>query len=47
MKIKLNLDDELPLNKTIEIYNVTIVVRTIFYKNNKYYSEGEWLDERL
>ena len=47
MKIKFNLDDELPLNKTIEIYNVTIVVRTIFYKNNKYYSEGEWLDERL
>ena len=47
MKIKFNLDDELPLNKTIEIHNVTIVVRTIFYKNNKYYPEGEWLDERL
>ena len=32
MKIKFNSDDELPLNKTIKIYNVTIVVRAIFMK---------------
>ena len=30
MKIKYNLDDELPLNKTIEIPTMTIVVRAIF-----------------
>ena len=37
MKIKLNSDDELPLNKTVEIPTITIVVRTIFLENNKYY----------
>ena len=30
MKIKFNLDDELPLNKTVEISSMTIVVRDIF-----------------
>ena len=30
MKIKLNSDDKLPLNKTIEIPTMTIVVRAIF-----------------
>ena len=30
MKIKFNSDDELPLNKTIEIPSMTIVVRVIF-----------------
>ena len=34
MKIKFDLDDNLPLNKTIEIHNVTIVVRTVFHENN-------------
>ena len=37
MKIKLNLDDELPLNKTIEIPSMTTVVRATFHENNKYY----------
>ena len=32
-----NLDDELPLNKTIEISNMIIVVRAVFHENNKYY----------
>ena len=32
MKIKLNLDDELPLNETIEIPTMTIVVGAIFVK---------------
>ena len=44
MKIKFDSDDNLPLNKTIEIYNVTIVVRAIFYENNKYYPRV-FLDE--
>ena len=30
MKIKFDSDNDLPLNKTIEIYNVTIVFRTVF-----------------
>ena len=35
-KIKFNSDDELPLNKTIEIPIMMIVVRVIFHENNKY-----------
>ena len=34
MKIKFNSDDELPLNKTIEIPIIIIVVRAIFHKYN-------------
>ena len=34
MKIKFNSNDELPLNKTIEIPSMTIVVRTVFDENN-------------
>ena len=39
MKIKLNSDDELPLNKTIEISSMIIVVRAVSYENNKYYPQ--------
>ena len=35
MKIKFSLDDELPLNKTIEISSMIILVRAIFLENNK------------
>ena len=34
IKIKFDLDDDLLLNKTLEIPNVTILVRAIFYENN-------------
>ena len=37
MKIKSNLRDELSRNKTIEISSPTLVVRTVFHENNKYY----------
>ena len=37
MKIKFNSDDALPLNKTMKIPTMTIVVRDIFHENNKYY----------
>ena len=37
MKIKSNSDDELPLDKTIEIRTMTIVVRAVFLENHKYY----------
>ena len=46
MKIKLNADDELPLNKMIEIPTMTIVVRAVFHENNKYYPQV-FLDECL
>ena len=36
MKIKFNSDEELPLNKTIEIPKKTIVARAVFSQNNKY-----------
>ena len=36
MKIKLDSNNDLPLNTTIGDYNVTIVGRAIFYKNNKF-----------
>ena len=37
MKIKFNLDKELPLNKTIEITTMAIVVRPVFHESNKYH----------
>ena len=46
IKIKLDSHDELPPNKTIEIPVMIIVVRIIFYKNNKYYAQV-FLDECL
>ena len=45
MKIKFNLDDELPLNKMIEIPSMIIVVRAVFYKNKCY--PQVFLDECL
>ena len=44
MKIKSISDDELPLNKTIEIPSMIIVVTALFYENNKYYPQV-FLDE--
>ena len=34
MKIKFNSNDELPLNKTIEIRSMIIIVRTSFHDNS-------------
>ena len=36
MKIKLNSDEELPLNKTVETPSMIIVIRAVFQKNIKY-----------
>ena len=36
MNIKFDSDDNLPLNTTIQIPIVAIVVRAVFYENNKY-----------
>ena len=39
MKIKCNSDD-LPLNKTLEMCNMIVVVRAVFHENNKYYPQA-------
>ena len=46
MKIKFNSDNKLPLNKTIKIPVMVIVVRAVFHENNKYYPQV-FLDECL
>ena len=46
MTIKFNSDDELILDKAIEIPGMKIVVRAIFYENNKYYQQI-FLDEYM
>ena len=38
-KVNLNSGDDLLLNKTIEIQNVTIAARVIFHENNKHYPQ--------
>ena len=50
MKIKFNSDDELPLNKTIDLDSMIIIVRAVFHENNKYYPQvflSECLDKLL
>ena len=39
MKIRFNSDDELPLNKTIDIPIMIILVWTVFDENKKYYPQ--------
>ena len=46
MKIKFTSDEKLPLNKTIEIPSMIIVVRAAFLENQKYHPEV-LLDECL
>ena len=35
MKIKFNSDDDLPLNKTLELYNMIIVLRSVFHDDKQ------------
>ena len=37
MKIKFDSDENLPLNKTIEILILKVVIKAVFHENNKYY----------
>ena len=39
MRIKFDTDDKLPVNKTIKIPIITILIRTVFHENNKYYPQ--------
>ena len=46
VKIKFNSDDNLPLSKILKLHNLTIVVRSVFQEDNKYYRRV-FLDEFL
>ena len=37
--MKFNSGADLPLNKTIEVPSMIIVVRAVFHESNKYYPE--------
>ena len=39
MKIKFNSDDNLPLNKALKFRILTIIIKTIFEEDGKYYPE--------
>ena len=36
MKIKFISNDNLPLNEMLKLYNLTVLVRSIFQEDNKY-----------
>ena len=38
-KIKFNSDDSLPLNKKLKLHNMTIIIRSIFQEDGKYYPQ--------
>ena len=46
MKTKFNSDDNLPLNKQLKFPSVTIIIRSVFEEDGKYYPQV-FLDEYL
>ena len=46
MKIKFDSDDNLPLNKTLKLHNMTIIVRSVFEEDDEFYPQI-FLDECL
>ena len=46
MKIRLSSDDNLPLNKQLKFYNMTVTIRCVFSEDNKLYPQV-FLDEAL
>ena len=46
MKIKFNSDDDLPLHKILKLHMITIIVRSVFEEDGKYYPQI-FLDECL
>ena len=46
VKIKFNSDDDLPLNKMLKLRMLTIIVRSVFEEDSKYYPQV-FLDECL
>ena len=39
IKIKFNSDDNLPLNKTLRLHNIAIVIRSFFEELGKFYPQ--------
>ena len=39
MNIKFNSDENLPLNKTLNLHMLTVIVRSVFDKDGKYYPQ--------
>ena len=39
MKTKSNPDDHLPLNKPLKFHAMTIIIRSVFEENKKYYPQ--------
>ena len=46
MKIKFDSDDKLPLNKQLKFFSATIVIRSVFEDDGKYYPQA-FLDDCL
>ena len=46
MKIKFNSDDDLPLNKLLKFHMMTIINRSVFSEDGKFYPEL-FLDDAL
>ena len=46
MKIKFNSDDNLPLDKILKLHILTVIVRSVFQEDKKYYPQV-FLDEFL
>ena len=46
MKIKFNSDDNLSLNKLLELHMLTVLFRSVFDEDGKYYPQG-FLNECL
>ena len=46
MKIKFNFYNELPLNKSLKFYSMTIIIRSVFEKGGKLYPQV-FLDDAL
>ena len=47
MKIKFNSDDDLPLNNILRFRILTIIIRSIFEEDGKYYYPQIFLDDCL
>ena len=39
MKIKFNSDDDLPLNKPLKFHVMTLIIRSVFEKDGKFYTQ--------
>ena len=46
MKIKFNSDDNFLLNEELKLYNMAIIIRSVFEEDGKFYRQI-YLDERL